>query len=133
MPQVERRQNIIVGQPTLANNNTWNTQIILNFIPDEVAIKKINYYEDGTAGLALVLRSNLADDFVATFNEYGNGSSEGAVYTLKKPISGMFQFQILDAGMLPIAGAGVPGQVAIHLEFVKYKEKTQPDKKFLAP
>jgi len=121
MPEIETSKNVMIINSSLSNNNIFYSDIYIPFIPDIVRLKRIIYFLDGVAASkeVMVLRSDLANDFIATFCEFGAASSIDADYFVGRNVNGKYKFEVLDASLSTTLN--VSGKITIHLEFIKYK------------
>lgn len=116
MSKIALRKNVMIVNADLSTGNVFQRSLYIEFIPDEVVVRKIHYYEGNSNGIHL-LTSTLANDFVAVFNEYTGVCSDLPTYTIQKPIQGSYEFKLTN---LDDTIAGIDGQIAIHLEFIQY-------------
>lgn len=120
---IEVRKNIIIS--TTFNNVSSFTATIntVDFIPDEVVIKGINYSPVINEVGITQLYCDMVSDVIGTFfqNFY---IKPDLTFTLRKPIKGLYTFTIRT--VLGNAYNGRNGDITIHLEFLKYK-KDMPD------
>jgi hypothetical protein len=114
---VEVRKNVIVS--TTFNTVSTFTATINNveFIPDEVIIRGINYSPAINEVGITQLYTDMVSDVIGTFfqNFY---IKPDLTFTLRKPIAGLYTFTIRTVAGNAYAGRN--GDIAIHLEFVKY-------------
>lgn len=113
---IEVRQNITIAA---APNNTSAFSTLINkvnFIPDEVIVRGINYHPTAAEAGITMLYTDLVNDVIGSFFQDFYIKPD-LTFTLRKPITGQYNFQILD-----YSGALTPraGRIFIHLEFLKY-------------
>jgi hypothetical protein len=122
---LEVRKNIVI-QNTF-NNSSRFTQTIntVNFIPDEVIVKYINYSTADGEAFGTSIYTDMVSDVIGSICA-PTFVSANLTYTLRKPISGQYYFELLDTAGQPVNNRG--GDLFIHLEFVKYRTDL-PDKK----
>ena len=125
---IEVRKNIIIRLNIVAGTSSYTSNIdTVDFIPDEVTVKYINYGTSAAVELGAVtlIYTDLISDYIASF--VGNvGITPNSTYTIRKPVKGNYTFN-----MHTITGAiedGRVGEFTMHLEFVQYR-KDLPDKK----
>ena len=119
---VEARKNItIMFLINLNGNFTYNINTV-EFIPDEVNVKCINYASNNINvedGLLSLIYTDLVSDYIGSFYIYSNPNQHHS-FTLKRPVKGKYNLTLLDIN------GGIDnlreGQLAIHFEFVKYKD-----------
>ena len=72
---------------------------------------------DAEDGAVTLIYSDLVSDYIGSFRDGGDGIIN-LVFTLKKPIKGIYTFTLLDMELE--AEERREGDLAIHLEFIKY-------------
>src|SRR4051794_31965043 len=94
--------------------------IKVNFIPDEVIVRGINYHSTAAEAGITMLYTDLVSDVIGSFFQDFYIKPD-LPFTLRKPIFGKYNFQIID-----YSGALTPraGRIFIHLEFLKYTNST---------
>lgn len=123
MPEIEVRSNVTISNYVGGVFSSFNSQINISFIPDEMILKSIMWLHDGSHLEINELRSNLISDnsgILTFFSESNILTNLNIVYTLKKPINGTYNFFITDS-----SGAfhNINGTLVFTLEFIKYKER----------
>jgi hypothetical protein len=116
---VDVRKNINVHTTFNAVSSFTFTIDRVDFIPDEVIVRGINYSPAVNEVGITLLYTNLVNDHIGSFfqNFYIKPNLH---FPLKKPVKGTYTFQIQT--VLGDLYAGRVGDISIDLEFVKYKE-----------
>lgn len=117
---IEVRQNIII---TAALNNASSFSFLINkvnFIPDEVIVRGINYHPTAPETGITMLYTDLVSDVIGSFFQDFYIKPD-LTFTLRKRIFGLFNFQIIDYSGAITARTG---RIFIHLEFLKYANST---------
>lgn len=120
---VEKRQSYTIyadlqtGVPGVGFSGFKRT-IILDFIPDEMIVKYISYFNTGNDTNVSYLYSDLVGDILGPIIEATQ--TINTKFPIKKPVSSLYTFTIFNM-------AGDPsvyrvGDIVIGLEFVKYGE-----------
>ena len=118
---VEVRKNVIIPFTIALNQSSYTYNInTVEFIPDEVNVKYINYSSAvPELGSVTLVYTDLVSDYIASFIGNNIQIQPNCTFTLRKPIKGNYRFDIQDVTGTPeIARAG---EFAMHLEFIKYK------------
>ena len=122
MNTVEVRKNVIVTfNINLSGNFTYEINNV-NFIPDEVSVKCINYSSNNVAvedGLLTRLYTDLVSDSIGTFYIYSY-PNQHMTFTLQKPVKGQYTLTLFDIN--GTVDNLRQGQLAIHFEFIKYSK-----------
>ena len=117
---VEVRKNVIVAFViNLTGNLTYNINNV-DFIPDEVNVKCINYSSNNINvedGLLSLIYTDLVSDVIGSFYIY-SFPNQHVTFTLKKPVKGQYNFTLLTP--LGVIDNIREGQLSIHFEFIKY-------------
>jgi uncharacterized protein (DUF2164 family) len=120
---VEKRYNYVV-RSTLGATGNFSQTINCNFIPDEMIVRGISYYNNGAEASISYVSQNITplNDIISAIGD-GLVLSLQSAYTLNKPVNGLYIFTIIDVnGNIVITRAGI---LTIVLEFVKYKDQKQ--------
>jgi hypothetical protein len=119
---IEVRKNVTVSR-ILAGESSFNAIINIPFIPDEVTIKMVRYDTAAAEDEGTAIYTDLVNDIITSFYD-NNALNQNIVFTLRKPVFGMYNFQFL----LPPVDENTQGEpfertgnLFIHMEFVKYK------------
>jgi len=118
---IEVRKNITIPLNILAGTGSYTCTInTVNFIPDEVIVKYINYTSsrDIELGVTTFIYSDLVSDILGSFF-INNTTKPETAFTLRRPIFGFYRFN-----MQSVTGEVEDlriGEMGIHLEFVKYR------------
>lgn len=126
--QINSRTTVFVSQTALGNNQSFNAKITVPFVPDEMIVKNITYYQSAGAGTIWFVKSSLiAQDVLGCFGSSGAGwqptsTGEQSTFKLQRLINGTYQFAIVDNlnGTTPAIVPDATGSIAISLEFIKY-------------
>jgi len=124
---IEVRKNIIIRRVLTAETGfNWSINTV-NFIPDEVNVKTVTYVAAVPEVDVSGIYTDMVSDIIGSFFD-GVYAVPNLTYTLRKPISGQYNFQFVtgDGAASPLSTRS--GDLFIHLEFVKYKTDT-PDVK----
>lgn len=92
----------------------------LNFIPDELIIRSVHYFNDGTEAGISTLETNMIDNIPAIANiiDSRDPFCPNSVFPVNRPIRGTYTMTFYNnLGNLDITRQG---QLAILLEFIKY-------------
>ena len=116
---IEVRKNITVRLiPVATSSLTY--EIHIDFIPDEVIIKYVIYNTiQDEAGVTLIY-TDLVSDVIGSFMA-NMVMTPNITFTLRKPINGIYTFNLLSLDNPPQFDNQRNGQITIHLEFVKYR------------
>ena len=103
--------------------SSFSKKIFLNFIPDELVVRYVNYFSAaGGEGNVTMLASDLVGGNLCSFSDISFISCD-THYPINKPIYSVYNFQLLNsAGNLINTRTG---SLAVGLEFVKYKDVQQ--------
>eukprot|EP00732_Lithocolla_globosa_P003954 Lithocolla_globosa_v1_NODE_3407_length_1681_cov_654.876999.p3 type:complete len:136 gc:universal NODE_3407_length_1681_cov_654.876999:782-1189(+) len=115
----------------LSGTNTFSENIYLDFIPDEIILKNISYYDDdGTTAVAaktklFVLKSTLVSDNSGNIATFPLASAYHEQYHIPfrnvRPIGGTYTFTLTDVdGAAPGGGGNFDLFIGITLTFVQY-------------
>lgn len=135
---IEVRKNILISR-LLNGKSEFSANIDIDFIPDEVIIKNIGFIlpDPGDPDNAITsIYSDLVSDYIGSFSDVSSGNfiTPHLVFTLRKPVRGIYRFFILSASSNGNNNDLEPylrtGDFILHLEFVKYRT-SKPDKKIL--
>jgi len=121
---IERRYNFII-KSTLGASGKFTQTINCPFIPDEMIVRVIDYLNNATEPGISFLSQNITplNDIISSFSD-GLSLSLQAVYTINKPVNGLYTFTITDVnGNLVTANRA--GVMTLLLEFVKYQVQKQ--------
>ena len=125
---IEVRKNIVVSFP-FNDESSFSQDINIDFIPDEVIVKLVQYDTADDQVTVSGIYSDLVSDFLASFIWKSSIIPTNLTFTLRKPIRGKYNFQLLEKNNANnLVESNVTGQLWIHLEFVKYRTDL-PDKK----
>ena len=119
-----KNQNIIVlTEYTNGNTSTvitFTKNLNLEFIPDEMIVKGMHFFKDGTNNTVFTLSSNLVDyNIMCSFIETDIYSNFNNVFQINKPVNGLYDFTI---NMVDTGSIVYNGSIAITLEFIQYKK-----------
>lgn len=131
IPEIEVVKTTTIYGYLNNNETSFNYDIYVDFIPDEIILKYISRYDEaenaapGTSDAMILIRSTLIDNEVlasiprcAAFHE-----SYNIPFQAKKSIRGTYSFDITSVtGTLPINVAAFDTYIACTLLFVKYKK-----------
>lgn len=133
MPEVEYIKNVMVASRFEASEGYIGKLITAmpSANPDDVIIRAINFNGKAEDTFLYLVWCNLTNDFIASFCG-GNLSpqSSGTTIRLNSPVPNMLEFRLFritakgsDPSYMSAANAelAVTGDLAIHLDFVKYK------------
>ena len=118
--EVEIRKHVEVA---LSFNNPGTTSIsferniTLDFIPDEMIVRQICYRPIVTESDVYMISSDLTNGPLGVFFIFPNFVKNETVFIMRRPVIGMHQFTIKKQPETNIIGQG---NLALHLEFVKY-------------
>jgi len=120
MSDIETVKTIaIIG--TADASGTIICYINIDFIPDELIVKSVCYYNDFTEARTSYIWSDLVDGALCSVADYPVTYTPQTRFTMKKNIRGDYVFRFLDAnGQIKTT---LQGDLVIMLEFVKYKQK----------
>ena len=118
MPQIAANKVIHVGA-ILNNASSFNANIVVDFVPDEVVIKGISFNPAAPDPGITYLYSNLVNDNIGSFFENFYIKPD-LTFKLQTPVRGLYKFEIRD-----VANVHIPrtGDIIVRMDFVKYKEK----------
>jgi hypothetical protein len=107
---------------------TWNVNLLVPFVPDEVIVRQISYNSREAANDNIyMLFSNLVDDqILGIFPSANSTTNLDNHFTLKRNVNSTYNFQLQrnnDVGV--VVGPGIladtaQGVVGVSLEFVQY-------------
>ena len=119
MPEVELTKIISVSSVA---DEVFRQTIDIDFIPDEMIVRSISYYNDGTEGTVGYIWTDLVDgNILGTYLDSITIHCPGTRFIIKKPIRGVYTFQMRN--LQNEINLLIGGELLIILEFVKYKQK----------
>ena len=127
MPEVQYIKNVVAYAKFAATPSHFAKMItgMPDSNPDEVVIRAINFNGQVNDNFLYLVWCSLTNDFIASFCG-GNLSpqSPGTVIRLNAPVPNMLEFKLYGmdaAGSEAKYMNAVTGDLAIHLDFIKYK------------
>lgn len=109
-----QRKHIVVNVDLAVETSTITKTINLGFSPDELRVR-VNFGCSGTASGLWYIESDLVEDPMCYFHEFGPGNE--FVHQMKrKSVSGEYRFDIRGVSARPSTGT-----IVIWLEFVQYQ------------
>eukprot|EP00732_Lithocolla_globosa_P006086 Lithocolla_globosa_v1_NODE_6795_length_1032_cov_294.655419.p2 type:complete len:137 gc:universal NODE_6795_length_1032_cov_294.655419:586-176(-) len=118
----------------LSGTNTFTENIYLDFIPDEIILKNISYYDDdGTTAVAaktklFILKSTLVSDNGGAICTFPLATAYHEQYHIPfrnvRPIGGTYTFTVSDIdGSAPGGGNDFDMYLGVTLTFLQYEKK----------
>jgi hypothetical protein len=122
MTIVKQRKNIFVSHYDASGFTDFSQAIYVPFVPDEVIVKGVIWYTNGSNSSPVrTIVSNLIDEVIlSSFSENKLQTSSHGSFKLNRPVSGNFSFGIRDFSGSVASSDQFNGPITIHLEFVKY-------------
>lgn len=107
---------------TFAAQGTLSFNLLrpINWIPDEMIVRSITYFNDGTEPGVSSIQINIGDNIPAIgyITDTRDTYCPNSIFPIKRPVQGRFNVTLINnTGALDIARQG---QLAILLEFIKY-------------
>lgn len=121
---IENTQVINVFQNLNGVGGSFDLSINIDFIPDMMIVKTIQYDNKLADELGLTsIYTNIINNQIASFIESTTSNPNTRFLIYNKPIRGTYNFKILDSTGL--VNAGRQGDLFMQLEFVKYKKVSE--------
>ena len=102
----------------LSTSISFERNITLDFIPDEMIVRQISYRVITTETDVYIINSDLVNGDLGTFFIFPNFLFNETIFPIKKPIIGLYTFSIRKQPSSAITGVG---NLSLHLEFIKYR------------
>lgn len=109
--------------PVILSTINSTVQINIDYMPDFVIVKSVNYFHDFTQPIGQITSDLVDNNIVATFGDTTITSNPQIYHQLKKEVRGSYNFKLLnlDGSFYDLTVA--PDEVTLILDFVKYKQK----------
>lgn len=148
MPKVKARKNIVLRHKCVFGESQWDENIFVPFVPDEVSIKYVVYWQSGLANVLSIdgyvpanqpavgapipipsvsasgvvtpsfLWSDLVNEYIAPIIDVEQYQTPNTVWQLQRFVSGAYTFKTVYINGNPDTVR--EGWLMIHLEFVQY-------------
>lgn len=120
MADIEQRKNVNFGHYDAGGFSSFTQYINVSFVPDDMVVRGITWYTNGTSQAVRVLTSDLVTEgILGSFNESSQQSNAVTYFKMNKPVQGTYTFNISD--YTGISKQTLYGPINISLEFIKYK------------
>lgn len=122
MPIVEARETVILVWSILVGDATYELtkDINISFDPDEMILKYVCWYYNGTITNKYIINSDLIDGKqLCSVVENLQNQPLNLSFKINKPVRGIYTFKFTHINSA-IAAAGIKGDLFICLEFVRY-------------
>lgn len=118
MQKVIARKNVFVKILFVNGTSDYNYDINIDFEPDEMIVKSVNYINDGTEALVDYVYSSLITDIICSIVDTKDTYNPFTSWSIKKPVKGIYRFSLIDVNNAAVSDR--QGILSLHLEFVKY-------------
>jgi hypothetical protein len=114
-------RHVVAFQQTLDDTGIFTKSIFVPFVPDEVKVKQIGFYDTGgTPGCFSLNCDSLAGQAGSIFGFFIDSivSFSGITYQLRESPNGSHTFRVMEDG--DVSDSLDTGSLNVHLEFRKY-------------
>jgi len=116
---IENTQVVNVFVNLGATAGIFNQTIDINFIPDMMILKTVQYDSAAGENGVTTIYTNIVNNQICSFVDGVTSNPETRFLIYNKPVRGTYNFKVLDStGLVNAARAGT---LYIQLEFVKYR------------
>lgn len=116
---IENTQVVNVFVNLGATAGIFNQTIDINFIPDMMILKTVQYDAAVPENGVTTIYTNIVNNQICSFVDGVTSNPETRFLIYNKPVRGTYNFKVLDStGLVNAARAGT---LYIQLEFVKYR------------
>lgn len=123
-PKVKERKTIIIRGSGMAA--TFRQDINIQFVPDEVILRGICYYDNTNAAnsdIYTIKSSLINNEEIATFGRQENNTTfqkMNSSFILRRPVQGSYYFTVIDFVNDEIEG--ITFTMTLALEFIQYEK-----------